>query len=92
MAGTILRAQVLREMEIKETPDGKQQSFSIMFEKKDGQLVFLHKAVAAGLRFSMKKNRMRGVIGVDHDFNATTHVYPVHIDNIHQFNGYTVKI
>jgi hypothetical protein len=88
----IKRAQALRQMEIKETPAGKMQTFSILFEKKNGELVFLHKAVAAGLRFNMKENRFRGVVPVDENGDATAHVYPVHIDNIHEFNKNQVKL
>ena len=86
------RAQVIREMEIKETPYGKQVFFSIKFEKKNGELVYLPRAVATGLRFSMQKHRYRGVQPIDQDGNAVAHVYPVHIDNIHEYNGYKVKL
>ena len=82
----ILRANVLREMEIKETPDGKQVVFSIKFIKKDGSIVFFPRCVAAGLRFNMTKNRMRGVLPVEDDGEAAGHVYPVSIDNIIEFN------
>jgi hypothetical protein len=92
MGMTIKRAQVLREMEIKETPAGKQVTFSILFEKKNGELVFLPKAVATGLRFNMKTNRYRGVVSVDKDGNKLSHIYPVHIDNIHEFNKIRVKL
>lgn len=92
MAAKILRAQVLREMEIKENPDGKQRTFSIKFIKKDGEIVFLPRAVASGLRFNMKTNRFRGVRPVDAELNPTGHVYPVHIDNILKFNEQTVKL
>ena len=88
----IKRAQALREMEIKETPDGKQQTFSILFEKKNGEIVFLPKAVPAGLRFNMKKHRFRGVVPVDENGDATDHIYPVNIDNIHEFNKNQVKL
>lgn len=92
MKSKILRATALRQMDIKETPDGKQVFFSIKFEKKDGSLVFLPRAVITGLRFNMKKNRFRGVISVDEKGNPNSHVYPVHIDNIHEFNQQTVKL
>ena len=58
---TIRRNLVLKEYEIKETPDGKQVTFSIKFVKKNGELVFIPRAVAAGLPFNGKDNRMRGV-------------------------------
>lgn len=89
---SILRAEALRLMDIKENPDGTQTTFSIKFEKKDGTLVYLPRAVSAGLRFNMKENRFRGVVPVDQQFEKTAHVYPVHIDNIHEFNENTVKL
>jgi len=46
---TIRRNLALKEYEIKETPDGKQTVFSIRFVKKNGELVFIPRAVAAGL-------------------------------------------
>lgn len=88
----IKRAQALREMEIKETPAGVMKTFSILFEKKNGELVFLPKAVPAGLRFNMKQNRFRGVVPVDENGDATDHIYPVNIDNIHEFNKNQVKL
>ena len=88
----IKRVQALREMEIKETPDGKQITFSILFEKKDGQLVFLPRAVTTGLKMNMKSNSMRGVVPVDEKMERTGHIYPVHIDNIYQFNGKAVTL
>jgi hypothetical protein len=88
----ILRVQALREMDIKETPYGKQVVFSIKFIKKNGQIVFFPKAVATGLRFNMSQNRFRGVRPIDADGNATGHVYPVHIDNIIEFNDQKVKL
>jgi len=89
---SIKRVQVLREMEIKETPDGKPNTFSITFEKKNGEIVFLPKAVAAGLRMNMKQNRMRGVVPVDDRLNKTGHIYPVSIDNIRRFNDKIVTL
>jgi len=89
---SILRVQALREMDIKETPYGKQVVFSIKFIKKDGEIVFLPRAVATGLRFNMSINRYRGVQPVDSENNSNGHVYPVHIDNILEFNDNTVKL
>lgn len=88
----IKRAQVLREMEIKETPTGKQVTFSIMFVKKNGEVVFIPRAVSTGLRINMKSNRFRGVVAIDENGNNTSHVYPVHIDNILEFNQNQVKL
>jgi hypothetical protein len=87
MAETIRRNHALREYDIKETPAGRQKTFSIKFLKKNGEIVFLPRAVAAGLRFSMKENRMRGVIAVDENGDNIGHVYPVNIDLILEWNG-----
>ncbi len=89
---TIRRNLALKEYEVKETPDGKQATFSIKFIKKNGELVFVPRAVAAGLNFDMKSNRMRGIIPVDQQNKATGHVTPVHIDGIVEWNGKKVKL
>jgi hypothetical protein len=88
----IKRVQALREMEIKETPAGKQISFSIKFINKSGEIVFFPRAIAAGLRYNMKLHMHRGIQPVDAQFNKTTHINPIHIDDIIQFNGNTVKL
>lgn len=89
---TIRRNLALRQYEAKETPNGKQSVFSIKFVKKDGELVFMPMAVAAGLKMNMKENRMRGVLPVDANGNSCGHVTPVHIDGIIEWNGMKVKM
>ena len=89
---TIRRNLVLKELESKETPNGKQVLFSIKFVKKDGELVFIPRAVAAGLKFNMKENRMRGVLPVDENGNACGHVTPVSIDSLIEWNGKIVRM
>lgn len=88
----IRRNIALKEYEIKETPEGEQITFSIKFVKRSGELVFYPMAVAAGLRFNMKDNRMRGVLPVDQDKRASGHVTPVHIDGIVEWNGHKIKL
>jgi hypothetical protein len=88
----IRRNLVLKELEAKETPDGKQTVFSIKFVKKDGELVFFPRAVSTGLKMNMKENRMRGILPVDQDGNACGHVTPVHIDGIIMWNGSNVRM
>jgi len=83
---TIRRNLVLKEFEIRETPEGKQMVFSLKFVKKDGELVFMPRAVATGLKMNMKENRMRGVLPVDENGNACGHVTPVHIDALIEWN------
>jgi len=82
----------LKVYESKETHDGKQITFTIKFVKKNGELVFIPKAVAAGLPFNGKENRIRGVLPVDKDNNASGHVTPIHIDGIIEWNGKKIKL
>ena len=89
---TIRRNLALKEFEVKETPEGKQVNFSIKFIKKNGEIVFIPRAVAAGLPFNVKDNRMRGVLPVDGDNNGSGHVTPVHIDGIIEWNGKKIKM
>lgn len=89
---TIRRNLALKEYEIKETPEGKQVTFSIKFVKKNGELVFLPHAVAAGLKMNMKENRMRGALPVDINNESVGHVTPFHIDGIVEWNGKKVKM
>lgn len=90
MADTIRRNLVLREYDVKETPSGKQTTFSIKFIKQNGELVFIPHAVACGLTVDMAKNRVRGVLPIDHQGNKTGHPTPVNIDSIIEWNGKTV--
>ena len=89
---TIRRNLALKEYEVKETPQGKQVTFSIKFVKKNGELAFVPRAVAAGLKMDMKANRMRGILPVDKENMATGHITPVHIDGIIEWNGKKVKL
>jgi hypothetical protein len=84
---SIRRNVALREYDIKETPQGRQVLFSIKFLKKNGEMIFLPKAVATGLPFNLKDNRMRGVIAVDDHGDKIGHPYPVNIDLILEWNG-----
>jgi len=77
----------LREYDIKETPFGRQITFSIKFVTINGELIFLPRAVASGLKFHVANNRMRGVVAVDAKFDKIGHVYPVRIDNFIEWNG-----
>jgi hypothetical protein len=48
--------------------------------------------VATGLRFDMKSNRMRGVVPVDAQNKATSHITTFHIDGIIDFNAKKIKL
>ena len=89
---TIRRNLALKEFETKETPDGRQVVFSIKFVTKKGELIFMPRAVAIGLRFDMKSNRMRGALPVDEHNKATGHATPFNIDGITEWNGKRVKM
>ena len=90
MAGKIRRSLVLREYDVKETPAGKQTIFSIKFIKKNGEIVFMPRAVACGLTANMSKNSLRGVLSVGADGNKIGHPTPVSIDAIIEWNGMNV--
>jgi hypothetical protein len=92
MSHTIKRADALRQMETRETTQGKPNYFSIQFYKKDGELVSLNHAKVTGLRANMTANRLRGVQAIDADGNPIGHIYPVSIDNIRIFNSQQVVI
>lgn len=89
---TIRRNLVLKELEIKDFPNGKQHFFSIKFCKKDGEIVFIPRATSTGLPFNIKTNRMRGVVPVDDNGDKIGHVYPVNIDLILEYNKIKVKL
>jgi len=74
-------------MDIKENPNGSQVNFSIVFITKQGQRVFFPRAVVTGLPYSVKINRLRGILPVDREGNKIGHVYPVSIDNMIEFNS-----
>ena len=87
----IKRNLVLKELDIKENPiSGEQNVFSILFDKKDGERVYLPRAVSCGLNMNLKANRMRGVIAIDKNGNRISHPTPVGIDRIIKFNNLTV--
>jgi hypothetical protein len=90
MAEKIRRNLMLREYDIKETPAGKQTTFSIKFIKQNGEIVFMPLAVACGLTANMSKNSIRGILPVDFKGNKIGHPTPVSIDSIIEWNGMEV--
>lgn len=53
---------MLKALDIKETTSGVQVSFSMIFIKKDGERVFVPRAVSTGLPYSLYANRLRGIL------------------------------
>ena len=92
MSNTIKRADALRQMEIRETTQGKPNYFAIQFYKKDGEVVAVQRAQVTGLRVNMTSNRMRGIRAFDADGKPIGHIYPVSIDNIRMLNDLQVVI
>jgi hypothetical protein len=90
MAGKIRRNLMLREYDIKETPSGKQTTFSIKFVKNNGEVVFMPRAAACGLTANMSINSLRGVVPIDMNGNKIGHPTPVSIDAIIEWNGMQV--
>jgi len=82
MAAKIRRNLMLKALDIKEIPAGEQVSFSIIFIIKDGERVFVPRAVSTGLPYSLSANRLRGILVIDSSGNKIGHVYPLCIDNI----------
>ncbi len=82
----------LKEFELKETPGGKQVTFSVKFVKKNGELVFIPRAVAAGLLFNRHDNCMWGILPVDVQNYPSGRVTPVHIDGLVEWNGKKIKL
>lgn len=78
---------MLREYDTKEKPDGSPVVFSLKFVKKNGELVFMPRAVACGLSQNMKKNRLRGFLPVDRNNHKIGHPTPVNINAVTEWNG-----
>jgi hypothetical protein len=57
MAAKIRRNLMLKALDIKETPTGTLVPFSMIFIKKDGERIFLPRAVSTGLPDSLSVNR-----------------------------------
>jgi len=89
---TIKLQVVLADMEVKKLPDGKIKTFSIKYVLKNGELVFIRRAMKTGLRFNMYSKMMKGVVAVDGDGNWIGHPTPVCIWKIIEYNGFKVSI
>jgi len=90
MPEKIRRNLLLKSLDIKTNPNGSQVVFSMVFLKKNGERVFVPRAVSCGLPFSLTAHRMRGVMPVDANGDKSGHVYPVNIDHILEYNSMEV--
>lgn len=85
---TILRNDMLQELDIRTSPDGRKRIFSIKFVTAEGKLVFFPQAYACGAgRMNNKAYRVRGIQPCDCKGNPELHVYPVNINSIIAYNG-----
>lgn len=85
---TILRNDMLQELDIRTSPDGRKRIFSIKFVTSEGKLVFFPQAYACGAgRMNNKAYRVRGIQPCDCKGNPELHVYPVNINSIIAYNG-----
>ena len=90
MANKIRRNAVLKSLDIKETESGKRIHFSMVFVTKQGERIFVPRAVSVGLSYSLTANRLRGILPIDINGEKMGHVYPVCIDNILEYNSMEV--
>lgn len=84
---SIRLSQVLAELDMAVRPDGDANTFSIRFVKRNGESVFVFRAVKSGLNMNLKQHAMRGVRAVDKNLKTIGHIYPVWIWAITEFNG-----
>ena len=90
--GKIHISTVLSEFDDKLTTEGKQKEFSIKFVKNNGEIVFKPKCVASGLNHNLKAFSQRGVLPIDEHGDASSHIYPVYIWTILEYNGKEVVL
>ena len=92
MADKIRRNLMLKSLDVKSNPNGSQVVFSMVFLKKNGERVFLPRAVYCGLAYSLSAHRMRGVMPADIHGDKSGHVYPISIDHILEYNSMEVVL
>lgn len=87
---TITRKQLLQMLDIRARPDGRPIVYSAKFVLLDGTLRFFPQCTISGVgNMNMKQYRVRGFqpcdcIGTP---DPGTHIVPVRINNILEFNG-----
>ena len=82
---------MLNELDIRTNPNGSRRIFSIKFVTKAGKLIFVPQAFACGAgKMDNKQFRVRGIQPCDCKGNPESHVYPVRIFNIIQYNSMRV--
>lgn len=88
MPDKISLSTVISELDEKLDDKGKPKTFSIKFDSKKGERIYLHRAISVGLNhINLKEKAMRGFLPVDKKGEKTGHPYPVSIWQIVEFNS-----
>ena len=89
----ITRKQMLDMLDIRQKPDGQPFVYSCKFVEANGKLRYFPQCIVCGAgKMNMKQERVRGLQPCDCKGvpDPGTHVYPVRIDNILEFNGHRI--
>lgn len=89
----ITRRQMLDMLDIRRKPDGRPFVYSCKFVEASGKLRFFPQCTVCGAgKMNMKQERVRGLQPCDCKGTPDpgTHVYPVRIDNILEFDGHRI--
>lgn len=78
---------VLADWDEGKLPDGSKKYFSVGYVKKNGEFVFLARAVRSGLRADMKSHDLKAALPVDKNLNPIGHVHPIWIHSILFYSG-----
>lgn len=84
---------MLQMLDIRTTASGKPIVYSAKFVLKDGRFRFLPQCIITGVgKMDMKAHRVRGLQPCDCKGtpDPNTHVIPVRINNIIEFNGHPI--
>ena len=83
--------QMIDELDIRTTPDGKKRIFSMKFCTQEGKLYYFPQVYITGVNCQdMKKMRYRGVQPCCASGNPEGHLFPVKITNIIELNGHPI--
>jgi hypothetical protein len=83
----ISTAELVAELDQKTDIAGRPVTFSIGFLLDSGEYRYVHRAVVTGLKMNASHHARRGIQPVDADNQAISHIYPVSIWAIVEFNG-----
>ena len=83
--------QMLDELDVRTTPDGRKRIFSMKFCTKEGKLHYFPQVYITGVNnMDMKRARYRGVQPCCTQGNPEGHLFPVKITNILELDGHPI--